>query len=212
MQIRIGIVDDHPIICDGLRNVIKNNSDYMVVFQAYGGRECLELLERPENTIDVLLLDIVMPDMNGFQVSGIIKKKFFHIKTIFLTSYNDYETFSEGMKCGTEGYIYKGISTVGLISAVEEVFLGNTYVDSKLSFLLDRYILEEKKEKENLTKREKEIMYHVATGKMNKEIAMDLNIREETVKNHLSRVYQKLQVGDRTQAALRAVKEHLIDI
>ncbi len=210
-MIRVGIVDDHYILMEGIMKLLEYNEIFTVVFQATSGRECLEFLEETEYTIDVLLLDIGMPELSGYEVLSKIKEKYFHIKTIFLTSFSDYAHFSRAMNLGADGYLLKNIESDELSLAIKDVSSGLVYIDKTMSQLMKRYIMSNEN-KTILTKREKEIMVCVASGMMNKEIAVDLKIREETVKNHLTRIFYKFHVNDRTQAVLYAVRNHFIEL
>lgn len=210
-MIRVGIVDDHYILTEGIMKLLEYNDIFTVVFQATSGKECLEFLEKTEYTIDILLLDIGMPELNGYEVLSKIKEKYFHVRTIFLTSYDDYLHFSHAMNLGADGYLLKNIEFDELSLAIKDVFNGLFYIDKAMSQLMKRYIMSNE-DKIILTKREKEIMLCVASGMMNKEIAVDLKIREETVKNHLTRIFYKFHVNDRTQAVVYAVKNHFIEL
>ena len=213
MCIRIGIVDDHVLLCDGIKNLIQQNTNDIVVFQAANGKECLEYLEDSEYTIDVLLLDIVMSDMNGYQVLEEIQKKYFHVRTIFLTSFDDSFHFCKALDLGIDGYLLKNIDYKELLFAISQVGKGLNYFDKRLEPILTEYVSNiDFKRNVFLTNREKEILSHVADGMSNKEIAYTLKIREETVKNHLSNVFHKFQVNDRTQAVLHAWKNHYLDL
>lgn len=212
MSVRIGVVDDHCIICNGICNILKNNCDYTVVFCAYNAEDCLSLLQKEENFVDVLLLDISMPHMNGFEVYHIIKQLYFHIKIIFLTSSNDYSHFSHALDIGADGYVLKNIDFPELEIAINRVNRGIQYFDQRLITLLLKYNSGINNKKERLTNREKEILNCVVSGMMNKEIAFLLNIKEETVKNHLVHIYKKFKVADRTQATVYAIKNHYIDL
>lgn len=210
-MIRIGIADDHYILSDGIKKLMEYNDVFTVVFQARNGKKCLEFLEETANTIDILLLDISMPEIDGFDVLEKVKQKYFHIRTIFLTSFDDYYHFSYALHLGADGYLLKNTAFEELITAIIDVYDGLIYIDKSLSLSLKRYIIDDV-EDVKLTKREKEIMVCVASGMMNKEIAVDLNIREETVKNHLTKIFYKFNVNDRTQAVVYAVKHHYIEL
>lgn len=210
-MIRIGIADDHYILSEGIKKLIEYNDVFTVVFQAGDGKECLEFLEETDNTIDILLLDISMPELDGFDVLEKVKRKYFHIRTIFLTSFDDYRHFSYALHLGADGYLLKNAPFTELVNAIIDVYNGLIYIDKSLSCSLQRYIIDDV-EDIKLTKREKEIMLCVASGMMNKEIAVDLNIREETVKNHLTKIFYKFRVSDRTQAVVYALKHHYIEL
>ncbi|MBE5886314.1 MAG: response regulator transcription factor [Lachnospiraceae bacterium] len=212
MYIRIGIVDDHNVMRDGVKNIIEFNSDYSVIFQASNGKECLDYLEENHCIVDILLLDICMPKLDGFKVLETIKKRYYHIRTIFLTSYEDNKHFFNALDSGVDGYLLKNIGYDELLYAISEVSKGLAYIDKRMNLSFKEYVSDIEIPKEKLTKREKEIITYVAAGKLNKEIAFELEIREETVKNHLTRIFHKLNVSDRTQAAICAFKNHFIDI
>lgn len=210
MNIRVGIVDDHNIICDGIRTLIEYHSDYKVVFQACSGNDCLTLIDKPENLIDILLLDIDMPGKNGYDVLQLVQERYYNIKIIFLTSYNDYEHFSRAMNFHVDGYLLKNGSFIELLSAIREVHNGLSFIDNRLFSLLEQYIRNIDSARLKVTEREKEILTCVASGMINKEIASNLNISEETVKSHLSRIFRKFDVSDRTEAVTYAVKNHYL--
>lgn len=210
MSISIGIVDDHSIICDGIKFLIEQKTDFCVTFQAYNGLDCLAHLEKTGHLIDILLMDITMPDIDGYNLYKEIKNKYHRIKVIYLTAYEDYHTFARAMDMGVEGYFLKSAPIENIIKGIEEVFKGKFFIDRNLESYLENYFYQNRSEDTLLTERENQIMYQVVSGKANKEIAFELEIREETVKNHLSRIYRKLNVGDRTQAALYVVKNNII--
>lgn len=212
MLIRIGVVDDHSIMWDGVCNLIEDRGKYNVVFQAHSGIQCLELLESNRNTIDILLLDLSMSELGGLDVVRIIKSKYFHIKIIFLTSFDDYGMFSKALNMGIDGYLLKNVYFSELETAIEKVYVGLCYVDSRLHRFYKKYKSKTYIVEQRLTTREREVINCVAAGMLNKEIAYFLCIREETVKNHLSNVFRKFQVNDRTQAVIYAVKNNYIDL
>lgn len=212
MPIRIGIVDDHSIVCNGVRLFFENNRNYTVVFHAYNGNDCLELLNKKENIVDILLLDISMPDIDGFAIFEKLKDKYFNIKIIFLTSYDDYYHFSYALDIGTDGYVLKSTEFSELDDAIQFVYQGKQYIDYRLSNYYLRYQSSMKDKRTVLTKREKQILNCVVSGMLNKEIAVYLNIKEETVKNHLEHIYYKIGVKDRTQAAVSALKNNYINL
>lgn len=215
MFIRIGIVDDHELICDGIRNMIEYNSNHLVVFQANSGKECFDYLFQNNIQVDVLLLDINMPDYNGFQILQKIRRNNTNTKVIFITADDSIEMLLNAVNAGVNGYILKDATPEELFRAIEIVYCGESFIQhSLLSSLQPKLIL--KREQENapdhLTVREKEILGYVATGKINKEIAIELDISEGTVKNHLSSIFKKFGVYDRTQAAVFAIRNEIVNM
>ncbi len=212
MPIRIGVVDDHSIVCNGICLFFENNRNYTVVFHAYNGEDCFEILNKKENVIDVLLLDISIPKEDGFDIFDKIKEKYYNIKIIFLTSYDDYYHFSYALDIGIDGYVLKSTQFSELEYAIQFVYQGKQYIDFRLANYYHRYQLSVKEERTVLTKREKQILNCVVSGMLNKEIAVFLHIKEETVKNHLEHIYHKIGVKDRTQAAVSAIQNHYINL
>ncbi len=212
MSIRIGVVDDHSIFCNGIRYIFENSRNYTVVFSAYNAKECISLLSKTENTVDVLLLDIRIPGEDGFTIFEQIKQRYYHIKIIFLTCYDDYYHLSFALDIGADGYVLKNTSFSELDIAIQFVYQGKQYIDHRLEKYYFQYHLNKQNKRRTLTKRELQILKCVISGMMNKEIALFLHIKEETVKNHLEHIYRKLSVNDRTQAAIYAIKNHYIDL
>ncbi len=213
MFIRIGIVDDHELICNGIKNLIECNSNHFVVFQANSGKQCLEYLLHHKIKVDVLLVDIQMFDYNGFEILQKIRRENCNVKIIFITTDDSIELLLQGIDAGVNGYILKNIAPEELFCAIESVYCGETYVQEKLLHSLNTDLLGREihsDAQDLLTIREKEILGHVATGKINKEIAFELDISEGTVKNHLSHIFRKFGVDDRTQAAVFAIQNEIV--
>lgn len=213
MSIKVMLVDDHVLMREGIRQLLEFDSDIKVVDEASNGKECIEKLEK--NIPDILLLDINMPKMNGIEVLEELKKRKINIRVLMLTVHNEIEYLIKANDIGVNGYILKDSESAELKKAIYTIMEGETYIQPNLipalnNRLVNRDVDQDKIAK--LTKREYELLVQVALGISNREIANSLEISERTVKNHLSSVFKKIDVGDRTQAAVFAIKNDLIKL
>lgn len=211
--IKIVIVDDHSMIREGLKQLLELDGDIQVIGEAGNGEECLELLKKV--TPDVVLLDINMPGMNGIKMLEILRNsKYKNQKVLILTIHNEVEYLIKVVDIGVEGYVLKDASSSVLKKAILKVYAGDTYIDSTMVPLMNERIAQEKEkaEEERLTKREIEVLKLLAEGLFNKEIAYKLSISEKTVKNHVSNIFKKIGVFDRTQAAVYAIRNNIVEI
>jgi DNA-binding NarL/FixJ family response regulator len=212
-MIKVMIVDDQALIREGISMLLSLSKDIEIVAQANNGVEAIDLLKEKE--VDVILMDIKMPVMNGVEATKIINEKFANTKIIILTTFKDDEFLYDAIKNGASGYMLKDIKSDEIIDAIKTVYSGNFLLQSELA----NKILEIIQNKQNtskdnlssidirgpyeaLTQREIELSILVSQGKSNKEISEMLFITEGTVKNHLTRILAKLQLRDRTQLAL----------
>ena len=212
-EIKIMIADDHAIIREGIKNLLEFDGKIKVVEQASNGEECLEILK--EKDVDILLLDVNMPKKNGLEVLETLRNKGSNIKVIILTVHNEIEYLERAMDLGVNGYILKDSSSAELINAIEKVSDGEKYIQPDLIPALNAKLIHRDNDREKLeavTKRELQALILVANGYSNKDIAIELNISERTVKNHLSSIFKKIDVDDRTQAAVFAIKNNLVNI
>lgn len=213
MSIRVMLADDHILIREGIRQLLEYDSSIEVVGEASNGEQCLEMISvvKPH----VLLLDINMPVKNGIEVLQEIRNRKIHVKVLILTVHNEIDYLLKAMDIGVDGYILKESDFLELKKAIDIVISGETYIQPNLIPILNSRMVSRDKDKEKideLTKREKEVLIEVANGKFNKEIADDLKISERTVKNHISSIFKKIDVNDRTQAAVFAIKNDLIKL
>ena len=213
MSIKILIADDHLMIREGLKQLLELDGDIKVISEASDGLECLDLLNhiRP----DVLLLDINMPKMNGLEVLQEIRKQKMNIKVLVLTIHNEVEYLLRAVDIGINGYILKDSESSVLKKAIFAVHNGETYIQPSLSPLLNSKMIDRDVDKEkikSLTRRELDVLKLLAEGLFNKEIAFKLDISERTVKNHVSNIFKKIDVADRTQAAVFAIRNNLIGL
>ncbi len=213
MSIRVMLADDHILMREGIRQLLEFDGSIEVVEEANDGDECLEKLKRSKP--DVLLLDINMPKKNGIEVLEEIKKQKINVKVLILTVHNEVEYLLKAVDIGVDGYILKDSESAELKKAINAVMNGESYIQPKLIPALNNRLVArdvDKDKLESLTKREIEVLILVANGMFNKEIAIKLNISERTVKNHISNIFKKLDVSDRTQAAVFAIKNDIVKL
>lgn len=207
------IVDDHILMREGIKQLLEFDGKIEVIAEANDGEECLEKLKtvKPE----VLLLDINMPKKNGIEVLKSIRNQNLKVKVLILTVHNEIEYLLKAVDIGVDGYILKDSESAELKRAIMTVLEGESYIQSSLIPALNSRLIARDVDKEkidSLTKRELEVLVQVANGMFNKEIANTLNISERTVKNHLSNIFRKIEVSDRTQAAVFAIKNDIIKL
>lgn len=213
MSISVMLTDDHVLMREGIRQLLEFDGTIKVIEEASDGEECLVKLEtsRPQ----VLLLDINMPKMNGIEVLEEIKRRNIDIKVLILTVHNEIEYLLKAVNIGVAGYILKESESAELKKAIGVIVNGESYIQPELTPELNRRLVSRDSDKnkiELLTRREMEVLIQVANGMINKEIANLLNISERTVKNHISNIFKKIDVSDRTQAAVFAIKNDLIKL
>ncbi len=213
MSIKVMIADDHILMREGIKQLLEFDGSIDVVGEVSDGEECLAKLPlvRPE----VLLLDINMPKKNGIEVLQDIKKRNIPVKVLILTVHNEIDYLLKAVDIGVDGYILKDSESSELKKAINAVVHGESYIQPNLIPSLNSRLVSRDSDKEKieaLTKRELEVLVQVANGMFNKEIATSLNISERTVKNHISNIFKKIEVNDRTQAAVFAIKNDIIQL
>ncbi|NLK86478.1 MAG: response regulator transcription factor [Clostridiaceae bacterium] len=212
-RISVLIADDHSMLRQGLKQILELESDIEVIAQASNGSEAIQLAK--EHRPDVILMDINMPGINGLQAIKQIKDEELTSRIIVLTIHEDREYLFKTLQMGAEGYVLKDAEPKVLIDAIRNVHSGRSYIQPNMTMELvkefNRVTLHEKEKHgdNNLTSREIEVLELIAEGMINKEIAKTLFISEKTVKNHVSNIFRKLNVSDRTQAAIYAFKHNI---
>lgn len=210
-KIRIMIADDHSIVREGLKQLLELESDFEVVGQASNGVETIERVK--ELKPDVLLLDINMPIMNGIKALKKLKEDGIDTKVVILTIHEDREYLIETMQIGASGYILKDSDSASFFKAIRDANSGESYIQPKLAAELIKEFNKPRgsriKKENELTQREYEVIALIADGLNNKDIAEKLFISEKTVKNHVSNIFRKINVSDRTQAAIYAYKNNI---
>lgn len=210
-MIKVLIVDDQHLIREGLRMMLSLHDCVDIVGEVNNGKEAIQVLE--DKKVDLLLMDIRMPVMDGVEATKLIKEKYPYTKVLILTTFDEDEYIFEALQNGADGYLLKDISSDELVNAIQAVYEGNALLQpnilKKIVQKMDRKI--EKNHKQDildkdiyhrLTKKEYEIALLIGEGKSNKEIGSLLYITEGTVKNHVTNILGKLDLRDRTQLAL----------
>lgn len=213
MAVKVMIADDHSMIREGLKQLLELEGEFKVVAEACDGDECLEKLTKI--TPDILLLDINMPNMNGLEVLKKMREKKVKVKVLVLTVHNEVEYLLKAVDIGINGYLLKDSESVELKKAILSVVNGEDYIQPSLIPVLNSKMIDRNKDSikiESLTKREMDVLKLLAVGMYNKEVAEKLDISERTVKNHVSNIFKKINVTDRTQAAVFAIRNNLITI
>ncbi len=212
-MIRVMLADDHVLIREGIRQLLEFDGTIEVVAEVNDGEECLNRIT--DILPDLLLLDINMPKMKGIEVLGEIRKKNLPVKVLMLTVHNEVDYLIKSVDLGVDGYIVKDSGSAELKKAINCIMNGEKYIQPNLIPGLNKRLVARDTDKDKielLTKREMEVLIQVASGMFNKEIANSLNISERTVKNHISNIFKKIDVNDRTQAAVFAIKNDIIKL
>lgn len=214
-KIKVLIADDHLMVRQGLKQIVELEPDIEVVAQASNGEEAVKLAQEFEP--HVILMDINMPQINGIQAVTRLKEVGCPSKVIMLTIHAEREYLLKTVQLGAAGYVLKDADSDVLIEAIRNVYRGQTYIQPNMTTELIRefttlrdesYQIKDK-DRDLLTQRELEVLELIAEGMLNKEIAATLYISEKTVKNHVSNIFKKLNVSDRTQAAIYAFKHNI---
>jgi DNA-binding NarL/FixJ family response regulator len=217
-RIRIVIADDHELFRRGLRMVLEDEEDIEVVGEAGDGEEVVDLAT--EAAPDVVVMDVRMPILSGIEATERIKEDLPTTKILMLTISDEEDDLYEAIKAGANGYLLKEISIDEIGNAVRSVNGGQSLISpSMASKLLNEFAAMVRKEEEKqqvpaprLTPREMEVLEHVAKGMNNREIAKALFISENTVKNHVRNILEKLHLHSRMEAVVYAVRENLLEI
>ncbi len=205
------LADDHALMREGIKHLLEFDGIVEVIAEANDGVDCLEKLKYVQP--DLLLLDINMPGMNGLDVLEELKRKKNPIKILILTVHSEVEYLIHAVDIGADGYILKDSGSSELKQAIDVILNGDSYIQPSLLPTLNSRLINRDTDKdklESLTRRELEILKQIAGGMFNKEIATNLNISERTVKNHISNIFKKIDVSDRTQAAVFAIRNNVV--
>lgn len=213
MKISILIADDHSMIREGLKQLLELEQNFNVIGFADNGRKAINKIN--ELHPDILLLDVNMPVLGGIETLAEIRKNNINVKVIMLTIHNEREYLIKAVELGCDGYILKESDSDELKNAIYNVYEGKRYIQPNMTPMLNSYLAskaEDDKKLVGLTKREIQVLKLVAEGMFNRDIAERLEISERTVKNHIANIFKKIQVSDRTQAAVFAIKNNLTEI
>jgi DNA-binding NarL/FixJ family response regulator len=216
-EIKVIIVDDHPLVREGITKILSLEPCIRVIGEAEDGAQAIELSRNTD--ADVILMDINMPNINGITATKTIKGEKPDVHIIALTIHDQEDYLFELIKCGISGYVLKDVCPDELIKTIKDVTEGQAFIPPSLTpKIFEEFNRLSKKQVEgsqntyDLTNRELEVLEQIAQGLSNREIADILYISEKTVRNHITNIFQKLGVSDRTQAALFAIKHNIVNI
>ncbi|MES1042583.1 response regulator transcription factor [Peribacillus simplex] len=222
MKTSIIIIDDHQLFREGVKRILDFESSFDVVAEGDDGSEAMDLVETHKP--DVVIMDINMPNMNGVEATKMLVNRYPKTKVIILSIHDDENYVQHALKTGAQGYLLKEMDADALINAVRVVAEGGSYLHPKVTHNLvkeycrlaaDRdsvHAVEIRRPLHLLTRRECEVLQLLADGKSNRAGGETLDISEKTVKNHVSNILQKMEVNDRTQAVVLAIKNGWVEV
>lgn len=209
--ISVLVVDDHPVVRHGLRTFLETIEDVEIAGEAADGAQAVELAQRL--LPDVVLMDLVMPELDGIEATRRIRELSPSTKVIVLTSFDDDEKVFPSIKAGAAGYLLKDVHPQELAEAIRKVHRGEALLAPSVALKLMQEVAgAERAAASGLTERELDVLRLIARGLPNKLIAKELVVSEKTVKTHVSNILAKLHLADRTQAALYAVRQRLVEL
>jgi DNA-binding NarL/FixJ family response regulator len=209
-KISLIVVDDHPIFLAGLQQLFKRQPDFDLIGTVENVDQLEALLE--QRTPDVILMDIEMPQRDGIEATTLVRQRARSAKVVILTGYDNPELIFRALKAGAVGYLLKNTRAKDILDTLRRVAVGEIFLNPELAskflreFQRDQEVEGVRRLMQTLTPREEEVLRLVATGGTNREISQRLFISELTVKMHLASIFRKLQVNDRTKAAILALK------
>lgn len=224
-KIKIALIDDHKLFREGVKRILSFETSFEVVAEAGDGKEVESLVETYKPNI--VLMDINMPEINGIEATKQLLEKYPETKVIILSIHDDETYVSHALQSGAQGYLLKEIDTDSLLEAIRVVHDGGSYLHPKVTHnLVQEYrkLIENKNSKKSiydiehrkplhlLTRRECQVLQLLSEGQSNRKIAETLVISEKTVKNHVSNILQKMEVDDRTQAVVKAIKNGWVEV
>jgi two-component system, NarL family, response regulator len=204
-QIRVLVVDDHPVVRVGIATIIDTQPDMTVVADTGSGEEAITLFR--EHQPDLTVMDLRLENMGGVACIRKIREEFSDARFVVLTTYRGDEDIYQALEAGASGYLIKGMPRQLLLDALRRIYRGERFLPHEVTEALAA-----RKPEAELTGREREVLSLLARGRCNKEIAAELGISEITVKCHLSLIFQRLSVTDRTQAVIAAAQRGLVHL
>jgi len=210
-KISVMLVDDHAIVRQGLRTYLELQPDIEVVGEAGDGKQAVTMAR--DLIPDVILMDLVMPNSDGVEATREITSISPSTRVVVLTSFSEDEKVFASIKAGAQGYLMKDVLPQDLVNAIRTVYRGEAQLDPEIARKLMQEFTNPQPAapKHDLTERELEVLTLIAHGKSNKDISEELVLSEKTVKTHVSNILQKLHLSDRTQAAVYALRQKIVD-
>jgi len=212
VSIKVLVADDHKLVRQGIRQYLETAADIEIVGEASNGNEVIALLEQGADPT-VALIDLRMPEMDGVDTTRAIRDRFPQVEVVMLSAYDDRQFVVESVRAGARGYVLKTRDAEDLIQTVRLVAGGNLVIDPQLVVALAEELSQAKEKTrraETLTARELEVLQLLAFGRTNKDIADELELSPDTVKTHLTHIFEKLGASDRTAAVAEALRRRLI--
>ena len=212
-MIKILVVDDHAFLRDAIRSILEVESDMKVIGEASSGDEVLGKVE--ECRPDCILMDINLPGKNGIEATELVKKNYPNCRVLVFTMYEHDEYLMDALQAGADGYLLKDSSSEQVVAAIRMLYQGDSVIHPRMTKKLITYHQQKMKVESNeneLTEREKEILFELVKGLSNKEIAEALYISDKTVKIHINKIFKKLNVKSRSQAVIYAVRNQLVPL
>ncbi|MFG6496453.1 response regulator transcription factor [Fictibacillus sp. UD] len=206
--VRILLVDDHLLAREGVKELLENQKEFVIVGEAANGIQAIE--KTKELLPDLVLMDISMPKMNGLDATKAIKQQFPNIKVVMMTVSYDITDWFEALKRGAQGYLLKNLNTDDLLNGLKAYSLDEIPMSKEMAFRIWKEFKKDGQAEESLSARELEVLQLVAKGHSNKEISNSLNISENTVKTHMKNILGKLQLENRVQLASYAYNNGIV--
>ena len=212
--IKVLIVDDHQVVRQGLRTFLELQEDIIVIGEAGDGMQAVEMVQQYQP--DVVLMDLVMPRLDGIAATRQVKSSAAEVKVIALTSFTEDDKVFPAIQAGASSYLLKDVSPDDLVEAIRAAYRGEARLHPEITRRLMEQVSQQAKpmrevQVDDITDRELDVVRLVAQGHSNHEIAQELVISEKTVKTHISNILSKLHLQDRTQLAIYAIKKGLVD-
>ena len=213
-MIKVMIADNHFIVREGLKKIFESDKTISIIAEANDGLECLNIIFAKHP--DLLIMDFNLPLVNGMEIlKKLSLEKNCLTKILIFTGFEEKKYLFDSINYGVDGYILKKSNFRELKNAIKVIMKGDKYFQPELVTFLEKkddYINNDLNKIQSLTNRELDILKHLSLGMYNKEIALKLDISERTVKNHISNIFKKIGVSDRTQAAVFSIRNYLVDI
>jgi len=208
LKIKVLIVDDHPLVIEGLKSLLREKFDIKVVSSCVNGEEALTFLKNA--VVDIVLLDINLPDMNGIDVCEVISENYPSTSVIGLSTYGERSIINQMISKGAKGYLLKNVTEVELVEAIHKVHGGNCYFGAEIQKAMANTIFHSLGNTPRLTKREKQILKLIVSGKTNNQIADGLFISSLTVETHRRNLMKKMQASNTASLVKMAIERSLV--